>query len=319
MQSQSQPDAAVGNGLKAETMPVDVPEPTLPGFDPAAPLPEPAPPAPQPGEILRKAREARGDSLNDVAQILKLSAQQLEALENGRFDVLPGPTFVRGFLRNYARYLGISPDPLLEGVSTRVPTTADLTSMLKLDGNVQPAARPRPQAKMSPVWLIVFVALALAGLAYAGIRLHWFKQLRFDSPAAAPASGKKIQLKQQIVKLEAPEPVPLAPESAYEPPQMEAEQAGASPVDAGAIPVPPAESTLRLLFNASTSAQVRDSSGKLIFTRTGTKGSSSSVKGKPPFSVMVKQAGNVTLEFDGQVVDLKAHTTRDGVARLILQ
>jgi cytoskeleton protein RodZ len=64
---------------------------------------------------------------------------------------------------------------------------------------------------------------------------------------------------------------------------------------------------------------VRDNSGKLIFTRIGTKGSANSVKGKPPLSVMVKHANNVKLEFNGQSVDLKDHTSRDGIARLTLQ
>ena len=326
---QPQSDSIVENGSEAEAMPASVPEPELP-------LPEPAPPGPPPGEILRKAREARGESLNDVAQILKLSAQQLEALENGRFNVLPGPTFVRGFLRNYARHLGIPPEPLLEGVSTRVPTTADLTSMLKLDGNVQPAARPRPQGKMFPVALIVLLALVLVGLVAVGIRLGWF-DLRFEPPAAAPIHEKTVRLKQQTIEreiLKPPVPVNIAPESANEPPLMEREsgqvtaltEAEVSFTDTAsaqtlpaAVPGAPKVPMLRLSFNGSTLAQVRDSSGKLIFTRTGAKGSSNSVKGKPPFSVVITQANNVTLEFKGQAVDLRKHTDKNGVARLTLQ
>jgi cytoskeleton protein RodZ len=327
---QPQSDPAMETGLESEAMPVASPEPDLFPSGPEA-APEPEPPALSPGEVLRNAREARGESLVDVAQILKLSAQQLEALESGRFDVLPGPTFVRGFLRNYARYLGISPDPLLEGVSARTPTTADLTSMLKLDGNVQPAARPRPQGKAFPVALLILTALVLAGLAYAAIKLHWFDRVRFNSSAAAsvsaPAHGKSVQYKQKIVTIQPPELalpdlVDTAPESSSDPPQMgEAEGDPATGTalaltEPGAAPIVP---TLRLSFNASTLAQVRDSSGRLIFARTGAKGSTSSIKGTPPFQVMIKHAKNVELEFNGKEVDLKGHTTRDGVARLVLQ
>jgi cytoskeleton protein RodZ len=345
---QSQSDPAMGNSLEFEAMP----EPVLPAFELAPAEPEAETPAPEPEfsmaaslEILKKAREARGESLNDIARTLKISAHQLEALENGRFDVLPGPTFARGFLRNYARYLDVPPEPLLEGISARTPTTADLTSMLKLDGNVQPAASPRPPGKMLPVVLIVLAALVLVGLAIVGIQKNWHS-FRFEWPittparekaaqlparekaaqlparektaqlpaqekaAQLPAREKAVQLKLVTTMLEQPVPVNIAPESARDP-----LQAGGDPAS---MPVVPTVATLRVSFSASTLAQVRDNSGKLIFTRTGAKGTSNSIKGEPPFSVMVKQPNNVKLEFNGEVVDLKGHI-KDGVARLTLQ
>ncbi|MDR2924816.1 MAG: DUF4115 domain-containing protein [Azoarcus sp.] len=328
---QIESDSVDENKPEAEATPV-------PGFEDVSvpefvPM-EFAPPTLSAGEILKKAREERGESLTDIARTLKISAHQLEALENGRFDTLPGPTFVRGFLRNYARYLDIDPEPLLEGINVRTPTAADLSSMLKLHGNMQPAASPRPKSRALPVLLFVLGALALAGGLGFAIYKQWFN-IRFDSPAKAPAPAaaapkpaaaapkpekpeETVQLKKQVIKLEEPVPVNVAPELANLP------ALGESPVDASdpaapAVPVVPKEATLKLLFNASTLAQVRDNSGRLIFTRTGSKGSASSVKGKPPFSVMVRQANNVKLEFNGQAVDLKGHTSRDGIARLTLQ
>ena len=349
------------------------------------PLELPKPLEPLPGEILKRAREERGEALNDVARTLKLSAYQLEALENGRHDVLPGPTFVRGFLRNYANYLGIPPEPLLEGISARTPTAADLASMLKLDGNVQPAASPRPRSRALPVALIILaVALAVAGLVMAGIKLNWFGGFRFGGlvaasthekklpvatpvreklpvtpvapiaasappapeklsaavlpaleaapvqekspvavpapeaaleqeklPEAAPVHEKYVKFEIQTITLAPPVPVNIAAGSSNTSPQMDGDQVIA--------PSAPEVATLRVSFNASTLAQVRDNSGKLIFTRIGTKGSSSNVKGKPPLSVMVKQANNVRLEFNGKSVDLRGHANRDGIARLTLQ
>jgi|GEM_PF-564471 len=399
---QSQSDSAVENNLEADAAPASVPEPISPPEPSALSEPsllseelqeiqellessellEPPPLITAPGETLKRAREARGESLIDVARILKLSAHQLEALEDGRYDILPGPTFVRGFLRNYANYLGVPPEPLLEGINVRTPTAADLASMIKLDGNVQPAASPRPRSSIFPVLLIVLaVALALAGLAGVGAYLGWF-ELRFDSspaeapvradppkapppaasapetspmhaeppetsppPETAPTPEKAIQLKPQIIKLERPVPVNVMQEWAAEAAQRESEMmivpvdlmgSGSDPAStassassralaaaqtrpAPAVPSAPEVATLRLVFGASTLAQVRDSSGKLIFTRTGTKGSANSVKGKPPFSVMIRQANNMKLEFNGQAVDLKGHTGKDGVARLTLR
>ncbi|WP_287367560.1 helix-turn-helix transcriptional regulator, partial [Thauera sp.] len=59
-----------------------------------------------PGAVLRAAREARGESVSEVAFALKLNPRQIAALEADNFSALPGMAFVRGFLRNYARYLG---------------------------------------------------------------------------------------------------------------------------------------------------------------------------------------------------------------------
>ena len=67
-----------------------------------------------PGERLRKAREAADLSVRDVATTLRLEPRTIEALESGSFDELPAPTFVRGYLRGYARVVGLPPDPLLD-------------------------------------------------------------------------------------------------------------------------------------------------------------------------------------------------------------
>ena len=65
------------------------------------------------GAQLEAAREAAGLSLDEVAQQLKLAPRQVQALEETTSRVLPGRTFVRGFVRNYARLLNLDPDLLV--------------------------------------------------------------------------------------------------------------------------------------------------------------------------------------------------------------
>src|SRR6266566_4773877 len=65
------------------------------------------------GARLRAAREAAGLSLDQVAQQLKLAPRQVKALEDESFGELPGRTFARGFVRNYARLLNLDGDDLL--------------------------------------------------------------------------------------------------------------------------------------------------------------------------------------------------------------
>ena len=72
------------------------------------------------GAELRRAREAQGLTIEDVAQQLKFAPRQIESLESERFDRLPGPTIARGMVRNYARLLNMAPEPLVERMSPKV-------------------------------------------------------------------------------------------------------------------------------------------------------------------------------------------------------
>ena len=66
------------------------------------------------GIILREAREAKGLTLLEVQEEIRIGTKFLEALETGQFQQLPTPVHARGYLRNYARFLGLEPQPLLE-------------------------------------------------------------------------------------------------------------------------------------------------------------------------------------------------------------
>ncbi len=66
------------------------------------------------GYALRLEREGKGLSLLEVSRISRVPTRSLEALEQGRFDDLPGDVFARGFLRSYARVLQVDPTPLVE-------------------------------------------------------------------------------------------------------------------------------------------------------------------------------------------------------------
>lgn len=66
------------------------------------------------GHILREARENKGLSLEDIQDKTRINVRYLAALENGQYSALPTPVHTRGFLRNYARALGLDPQPLVE-------------------------------------------------------------------------------------------------------------------------------------------------------------------------------------------------------------
>lgn len=65
------------------------------------------------GSWLRKQREIREISLREISETSKISLRYLEALERDRFDLLPASVFAKGFLREYARFVGLNPDEVV--------------------------------------------------------------------------------------------------------------------------------------------------------------------------------------------------------------
>jgi transcriptional regulator with XRE-family HTH domain len=106
------------------------------------------------GTLLREAREAKGVTLADVQEATRINSRYLEALEEGQYDVLPSEVHVRGYLRNYSRYLGLDPKPLLDRyelsrndrrpASPPQPADEDLSALGPLDA-------PEEQVFFDPV------------------------------------------------------------------------------------------------------------------------------------------------------------------------
>ena len=134
------------------------------------------------GEMLRTTREGRGLTLVDVAQALKLTQRQVEALESERFDALPGAAFARGFLRNYARLLGLDPEPLIDalaqtsgvGAPELAPISNAQGTLPAGDGALRPSAFP-----------IALIALLLLVAVVGGWYFDWFQQADAPGPDSA--------------------------------------------------------------------------------------------------------------------------------------
>jgi len=114
------------------------------------------------GERLKRERELREVTLDEVSKSTRISARFLQALENEDWPKLPGGVFGRGFVRTIARYLGLSEEGLLaEYDSARGEGTL--------------AAPPKPEERIPspPKWLpvaaVLVILLLLAGLIFGGI------------------------------------------------------------------------------------------------------------------------------------------------------
>ena len=129
------------------------------------------------GEVLRQTRIERGITLYDVEQDIRINRAYLAALEEAKFELLPAPVYARGFMRSYARYLGLDPDEALRAVPRDLPRPTELDPMPGLR-RAMPSTLPSLPAmpNLPPPVLIGFgvagiliVALAFFVLGVRGV------------------------------------------------------------------------------------------------------------------------------------------------------
>lgn len=123
---------------KAQSKPEQVVETTETTQTPAvtetvspAPITQEAVPTSACGGALRAAREKQKLSVQDIAAQLRLGVNQVEALEADRYDKLPQPSIVRGFIRNYAKALKLDAAPIVAAYSAMVPDSAPQSFAVK--------------------------------------------------------------------------------------------------------------------------------------------------------------------------------------------
>lgn len=147
------------------------------------------------GEFLRRERELRHISLDDIAERTKISRRYLEAIEEGQYERLPGETFVRGFIRSYAQSIGLDPeDTLLIYSQTRV--VPGVTSQRR--EHVAPTRRAWNERFLQ--WVLV-AGVVVVGAVFLGIvgvlEVPNLLRLTSTSPAdvgKAPTSGVPLIL-----------------------------------------------------------------------------------------------------------------------------
>jgi cytoskeleton protein RodZ len=94
------------------------------------------------GDMLRAAREERGISLPEAERETKIRLKYLSAMEDDNPAAMPGPTYARGFLRNYAAYLGLDPNEAVELFEEQSQPTRDKLKAARGHAPARPAARP---------------------------------------------------------------------------------------------------------------------------------------------------------------------------------
>ncbi len=135
------------------------------------------------GDRLRRERELRGITLQEISESTKISKKSLEALENEEFEELPGGVFNRGFVRSYAKYVGLNPDEAIADYLTAAQERSEQQEdkfPLEIPENREkkrsPALNPR-----GSYW-----SITLAVLGLIAVLVYWTIRTR-HAPAHPPA------------------------------------------------------------------------------------------------------------------------------------
>lgn len=294
-----------------------------------------------PGLRLAAERERQGLSRADIAQRLHMSVSQVEALETGDYARLPRGTFLRGFVRNYGKALGLNADILVRSLADTAPRDPR-PGLVVASQNIR--FDPMGDRLSNPY--VKAAGLAMVALAVAFAAMYWWLFIRPAPPAGVAAKktvvaeAKKTGTAPALAdakltdatrieapridppRVEAPKPEPKpearsAPKPAAPPPEVVAASAASQNIDAGPV-IAAGGSVIRLKFRGNAWVEIKDGRGKVLLSRNNSAGSEAEVIGKGPFNVVVGNAPEVTMYFNEREFDLEPHT-RVAVARFTVQ
>lgn len=115
------------------------------------------------GERLRSARKARALSVAQVAEALRLEEASVVALEDGHFDVMGAPVFVRGHLKRYARLVGLSQEAVLDAYRAAAPESDTPPVLARRRERVETERMGSWAYWLAAALLLVGIVIALGG------------------------------------------------------------------------------------------------------------------------------------------------------------
>jgi cytoskeleton protein RodZ len=298
-----------------------------------------------PGPLLAAERQRLGWSIGDVAAKLRMSIAQIEALERADYARLPTGTFLRGFVRSYAKLLGADPVAALDMLE-RAHAESRRPGIVVPSQNIKIRV---PGEHISPVGSRTLLLAALALTLAAGFGYWWFfikpGQTGVSAVAAAPkASTPLIDVQQPASAAGDAPPLPLPPPEAADAPKADSakpavpagnaageasvpsQPEATTPIPAKPVAqakpskptVPAGSGSLRFVFSGESWVEVVDGSGRTVLSRKYQGGEVEQVVGKLPLSIVIGNAPATKLSYNDVNFDLAPHT-KVAVARVTLK
>jgi len=258
------------------------------------------------GAVLREAREQLGLSVADVESRLKFASRQIEALEADNFTRLSEISFVRRFVRSYAKLLQLDPAPLLASL----PTEALPPSLHPASIDIEV---PFPNTYATRRHKIIWLATGLVVVLISLVLFVWLNGSKLVMPQA-----KVETIELPPVVMPTPSSLVIAapsPDALVVPPEA---SAAAKVIQIESNSTSMQTDAIRLTFDANSWVKVTDNDGKILLSQLNLKGTEQHLKGKPPFSVVIGNISGVRLYYQGKLVEL-APFYHGGIARLTLE
>ncbi|EGQ8414555.1 cytoskeleton protein RodZ [Vibrio parahaemolyticus] len=298
------------------------------------------------GTLLKNKRESLGMTQKQVADRLRLRVSVIEDIENNRFESQQVATFTRGYLRSYAKFVGLDEKVVLVALEQ----TADVKPK-EQEIEMQSFSRKTKHEKhnsriMLLTWVIAIVIIGISAAWWwqnqqenslaqvvaeanvetsqpsadeiADIDLMTEEELIASTPAELAASNNtasesSINAAQtdEVVSAETEESTTEATQEPVAGIEAVEEVQEASPV------VPEGMTLLTMKFKADCWIQVKDTNGKTLVSGTQKPGQDVELTGKAPFKVILGAPEGVTMTFASEPVDLSGYTSGK-VARFTL-
>jgi len=292
---------------------------------PSEPKAPPPPPATL-GERLRAARLAQDFTVEQLSTELRIEAKQLHALEENRFEQIGVPVFIKGYLKQYGTRLGLNVPELL-ALYYKQTTLAEV--------QIQPSRTIKLRDdRQITAWAVAAIVLLLV---IVGLAVWWWNGGNFGAAlsapsTAAPAAEPSPAVSQPERATPPPEqrPQPLEDAApAIEPPAPDAPPSALPAVaevtqgpDDGATegpddgPAGPAVTIpLELTFDAESWAEITDARGERLLFGLNAAGRNVTVRGEPPFAIVIGNADSVRLVVDGEPYPIPRRGRQGNLAR----
>jgi cytoskeleton protein RodZ len=281
-----------------------------------------APPPATLGERLRAARLNQDLTVEQLATELRIEAKQLHALEENRFEQIGVPVFVKGYLKQYGTRLGLDVADLL-ALYYKQTTLADV--------QVQPSRTIKlHDERQITAWALAVIVLLLVigGLAWWWTGGSFGAAVPMPSTAAPAAEPPAPAPQPREPSTPAPEQRPEPLEQANPAVELPAPDAapGQSPAladvtegpDDGPADAPAAEDgtiALELAFDGESWAEITDARGERLLFGLNAAGRNVTVRGAPPFAIVLGNADSVRLTVDGAPYAIPRRGRQGNLAR----
>ncbi len=211
------------------------------------------------GEELRREREMRDISIREISETTKISTRFLEAIESGDFASLPAPVFTRGFIREYASYLGLEPEDIVDRYMSMVARQEQQRE------NEEEEMRDRISGRLplSPGSSVIkWIVIAIVALAILGAGVYYLSTSGKSEQEPAPAGEEMPAEPEEVQKESEPQPVPEADSI-----RMKLTATGDSWIDLQVDDEPPTDFTLQ-----SGSSRTFEAKERIILRTVGNAG-----------------------------------------------